>query len=313
MSRPSMQTAPKPATTGRYIAFRRNMDRTNEALVGLLLASRLGLRQLEEKRDSGQAMDEFRSVYPGIESWKTNLLNPGAADMIRLGERYFPLIAIPTYFSIYHEHLSQLHQLLRDNGLVPKVQNSGQLELTRIHADLATASPTHLTLPEHLAELVDLTRLIRNRIAHHAGTDSAGVVGAYGRKSQPAKAFWLRYAGRALERDRETSELQLGPRETIAVLHVLRSAFDHYSCQADVALPREWLAREAIESYLEALPDKRRASAPRDRGRFLKLLAGLARRKFARVGLTEEELAAALTDYLATHPLPPKVSGKQRR
>jgi hypothetical protein len=146
-----------------------------------------------------------------------------------------------------------------------------------------------LSLPPTEVDLFDFLRQLRNRIIHYAGIAGSNLRAAYTSLPAPARQLWVTLAGRDLEIADAKTSLELRARDLVPALAITKRLSKAINGELSRTLSRSLWAELVVEDYRALEPERYS-----DRGKRLRRVKGLAGHFYADVGLTSEEVEAAI-------------------
>jgi hypothetical protein len=280
----------------RFPAYRRYREAritSNDAMVALVIASRLGQHVLRTSAADPDALLPvlFRKL-PGVE--RLNVTAERAAELLESSEQLLAQMAIPYVLSVHEAYLGDAIEMIKDDGKDPKARawtvawaaGAEAIPLADKHAYIAER--TGVAMPERELELFELFRLIRNRSIHYAGRAGSRVPTVYRHMSQDAKQRWVRVAGRALNVEPETDLISLGDGDLKLVLATAFSLGVAVNESLAVALSREYWASLVVADFHAGHQSRRNDP------QLARRVVGFARREYGRLALSEDEIRKAV-------------------
>ena len=282
-----------------YRQYEANRVRVNDALMALLVGSRLASHSLSLHGGSSVTLGD---MYPAVD--QINRMNQKACDVRELldhSERHFTLMAIPYLVSVHVAHVKDVLELLIERGVASLdqacTQRNGQLtdelatiDADAIHRELIESANFDLELSEDDLDLFSLARRMRNRILHANATAGSHLRNAYLGLSAEARKRWERPAGRELPISGSSESLDLKAGELIATLAVTHQIAKRINFSMQAGMPRPTWARLAVDDYRSM--SRQRFGQPD----VLKRLRGFSQTHYGPLRLTDDELCEAVQE-----------------
>jgi hypothetical protein len=261
--------------------------------MALLIGARLGEHALSTSpADPSAHLPELFGRISGIE--RVNRTVADAARLLSDAEHHLASMGIPYVLGVQGAFLSDAIAMLRESGKddesaswsIPWRPDPKDVPLNEIHEYVAERCGRDL--PSELLELFRLSRRIRNRIVHFAGVAGSRLPGEYRSLSPEARARWEEVAGKPLTVDAD-GRLELSEGELIAVLATTYRLAQAVNAMLVETLSREYWARVVVADYRTLEPQRFGEKA-----KTVRRLMGHARIYYGAIGLTRDELQAAL-------------------
>lgn len=196
--------------------------------------------------------------------------------------------AIPYVLSVYGVYLADAVGLLHGLDQDQDPHEPDDTYLHALHERIESATGT--TLPAREIALFELIQLVRNRLAHQAGTPGSKLRTKWSQLSTDAKEEWIRIAGRpildAVIDTHTPIDLQTG--ELHAVLAVTHRLAHRVNAALAASVATETWAEIVVRDYRELWP--RRYGNETERPRRLR---GYAQHSYSPLHLTEHDLTEA--------------------
>jgi hypothetical protein len=279
----------------RFPAYRRykeNLIAANDAMMALMIGARLGQHSLSTSPASCDALlPQLYGGIPGIE--RVNRTAADAADLLGTSEQHLASMGIPYALSTHGAFVGSVIEMLREDGKDP---SNGEWEIPwspdPYTLDLALVNEyfeerAGNSLPAPLLSLFHLSRKIRNRIIHGAGTPGSHLLSDYRQLPLDVRERWEAISGRPLTV--ESSKLRLGEGELIAVLAFSRGLAHSINEALEGALGRNRWAAIMIADYRNQFPQRFGERHMRERR-----VKGFARSLYGPLHLSDEEIEAEL-------------------
>jgi hypothetical protein len=274
----------------RFPAYRRfNASRVaaNDAMMAILVGSRLASASIAEREASSSPTDLLPIVFPELPG--VERLNRTLADARRLladAERYLAYMAIPFALSVYGTYVVDVIRMAQSAGVADEIDVGG-LRLSDLHPHLKDACS--IVLPGIELELFDFLRRLRNRIIHYGGQQGSRLRQSFFDMSPEARELWFALTQREFPFGDRRDELVLGARELIPALSVTKHLGDAISIQISERLPKAFWATQAVEDYLTNAP-----FPSINRSDVLRKVQGIARYNYSSVDIGESDLESAI-------------------
>ncbi len=277
-----------------YRLYKENLIAANDAMMALMIGARLGQHSLSTSPASPDAL--LPQLFGGIDGIeRLNRTAADAADLLSASEHHLASMGIPYALSTHGAFIGSVIEMLRADGrdsvggdwTIPWAPDPYTLDLAQVNEYFEERAGVEL--PADLLELFHLSRKIRNRIIHGAGTPGSHLLSEFRQLSATVKESWEKLSGRPLSVD--SGRLRLGEGELIAALAFSRGLAHTVNEALEEALSREYWVEILIQDYRTQFPQRfgeRHARARRIRG-FAKALYGPLK-------LTDEEIEAQLPE-----------------
>ena len=196
--------------------------------------------------------------------------------------------AIPYVLSVYGVYLADAVGLRKGLDQDQEPHEPDDTYLHTLHQRIETATGT--TLPAREIALFGLIQLVRNRLAHQAGTPGSKLRSKWAQLNTDAKDEWVRVAGRpildALLAADKPIDLQTG--ELNAVLAITHRLAHRVNAALAASVATDTWAEIVVQDYRELWP--RRYGNETERPRRLR---GYAQHSYSPLHLTEHDLIEA--------------------
>jgi hypothetical protein len=277
-----------------YRVYREARVAASDSLMALLIGARLGHHALTTSPAHPDVhLPELFGRIAGIER-----VNRSVADAARLldeSEHHLASMGIPYVLGVHAAFLAEAVSMLRSDGYdeesaswtIAWRADPNEVPLLELHEYVVERS--HSALPLDLLDVFHLSRRIRNRIVHFAGTAGSRLPSEYRSLPRPSKERWERIAGRALSIDGR-GRLLLGEGELIVVLATTRHLAACVNEILAATLSRDYWAALVVSDYAQLEPQRFG-----ERSQRMRRLLGHSRIFYGGLQLTEDELQAALT------------------
>jgi hypothetical protein len=287
--RPALRS-PRMAQTHHngFRRFRRAVTDGNDALIGLVVASRLALHHFgrRPRRDRDKWLPD---LYPSVdEVSRLNLQLDRAKAAIGDSECYLAYMAIPFAVTAYNELLVEVAELLVEDGHAATPRPPGEMMLGQLRTYIAGCG---VALPAHPEEMFNLTYFLRNRIIHYAAVEGPAGVTAWNKLTPMQKALWKRVAGRGLPVGYPDQRLDLRAGEARAAFATVRRIGEAMNEALVPLLSRACWALLAARDFRDSHPDYTNRG---DIGGTLSAVHKYASQLYGPVGLTRRELETAI-------------------
>jgi hypothetical protein len=148
-----------------YRTYQEARIAANDAMMALLIGSRLGAHTLELNAGSPHLIPE---IFPGVNGAKR--LNRTVADaqsLMRSSEKYLAYMAIPFVLSVHATLLVAAVRMIREDGKDQSSDDPTKISLDELHERIEGLWPS--SLPAGDLRLFHFSRYLRNRIIHFGG------------------------------------------------------------------------------------------------------------------------------------------------
>lgn len=277
-----------------YRLYKENLIAANDAMMALMIGARLGQHSLSTSPASPDALlPQLFGSIDGIE--RLNRTAADAADLLSASEYHLASMGIPYALSTHGAFISSVIEMLRADGrdaekgewTIPWAPDPYTLDLALGNEYFEERAG--IQLPPHLLELFHLSRKIRNRIIHGAGTPGSHLLSEFRQLPLAVKESWEKLSGRPLSVD--SGRLRLGEGELIAVLAFSRGLAHTVNEALEGTLSREYWARILIQDYRTQFPQRFGERHAR-----MRRIRGFARALYGPLQLTDEEIEAQLPE-----------------
>lgn len=271
----------------QYRQFERTRVAANDAMMALLIGSRLGAHALSLAEGSPHLLG---SMFPRVEEiGRFSRSVSDAQSLIAGAERHLTYMAIPYALAIYGGLLSSGVQVLRDSGVDTGEGEPLDIRLSDIHQEFCGSAGLPVSdLPAIHLELFEFSRWIRNRIVHRDGVAGSRLPNFWrSGLSGDARSEWIRVTKREPSFDGPDGRMELGSPELHGVLAVTKHLAEAANSLLGGAVPRAHWADIAVAHA-------RAERGGRDRANELRSLKGFCKMNYGPLELTDDELGAAL-------------------
>ena len=279
-----------PVRFPSYRAFERARIASNDAMMALLIGSRLGSHTLQLAEGSPHLLG---TLFPAVpEAGRLNRSVEDARGLIDEAERHLTFMAVPYALAVYGGLLSDSISLLRLGGLDARTDEPRDIPLSEIHCRLVAAAGEDLTVfPAIQLRLFGLARWMRNRIVHRGGTAGSRLPIHYRQELRDVdRAEWQRIAKRDPPFGSGSDEMDLRSGELRAVLAVTKHLAEAVNGLLKARLPLEFWSLVAVDDYEEQ-------SGRRAKGRVGSVL-GFARMYYSGLEFASTDIEIAIATRL---------------
>jgi hypothetical protein len=281
----------------RFAAYREYQaarSEANDAMMALLIASKLGSHQLAGSlAQPDTRLTTLYAALPGIRRLDVSVAR--ASDLMRDAERHLAFMAIPFVLAVHESLLLSTVALLRQEGIdyqsshwqYAYAKDIGRIGLARLHQYIAERVAMNFD-PAHLALFLFANR-VRNRLIHHRGVPTPSLMSDYSKGLGGHRSLWEGLTHRSLTVRRDTT-LELGEGELIAALALTgRLAIELNESLQPPTLDESVWARLAVEDYRASYPE--RFVKPQ----YVRRVLGFARALYTPIALDESDIRTALS------------------
>lgn len=255
---------------------------TNDTMMGLLAGSRLASQTLSLTEGSQLVLSQIFPAVPHIERF--NLRTDRAREILDNAESLLGILAVPQVLALQEDLLRDMLTLLAADG--PQWSNiDDNAKTANIHEKLSSATGVAFT-PESV-EIFHLVRVARNTHIHSGGRANQTLLNRISSASPAALGAWQEITGTIFPSYTLGQPVALGLSELIGILAVTKRLAE----EANVAL-QDTLSRVGWADMV--VTDWSRFAKAGNPGQKLRQVVGAARRYYAPLCLTEDELAAAM-------------------
>jgi hypothetical protein len=275
----------KPVQFPAFRSYLRARETINDELMALVVAAGVASDATAESPQD-TLLPEVAPSAPEVER-----LNQTVAHARALWSNAASAVArtaIPYVLSVYGVYLADAVGLLHglDQDQDPHEPDDTYLHV--LHKRIETATGT--TLPAREIALFELIQLVRNRLAHQAGTPGSKLRSKWSQLDADAKQEWIRVAGRpildaVLDADKPI-DLQTG--ELNAVLAITHRLAHRVNAALAASVATDTWAEIVVQDYRELWPRRYGNQAERPRR-----LRGYAQHSYSPLHLTEHDLIEA--------------------
>lgn len=252
-------------------------------MMALLAGSQLASHLLNLSTGSSRLLPEIYPLVPHI--GRFNLTSEAANSILTSADVHLGAMAVPYTLGLHEDFMKTCLQLLQRAGAVSgaEIRRTG---LAQHHALVADA--TGGSFDTVSAEQLTVLRLMRNCVIHAGGRASAELATSLEAWSPAAKKSWGNLGGRNPSGLKQGDRVLLGHAEMVIALAATKRLDRRANELLQLKVTRPMWAQivvedaQATEKSLLAAPDA------------LRRIRGLARHHYGAVGLTEEELRAAM-------------------
>lgn len=276
-----------------YRNFKKSRIESNDAMIALLIGSRLAGKYLQTKKGRNARLPEIYEDIAGIK--KLDIRVSAALKVLKNAEKHHAHMALPYTLSIYADFLVFLAKMLNENGFKPKTIEI-PFDLSKLSIEVAheyISECCNQKFDPYYLETFHLTRRIRNRIIHYGG--DAGSNLEYHIMSLKAKELWERYSRRPLTEAVIENEIRLRDSEVIASLaicnHLSREAV---SMVVGTIKDKQYWTKIVVEDFMTAYPE-----SYNQKDKLLGSLLGYTQKMYKPLELTEEDF----TQYISSTDL----------
>ncbi|MBO0923228.1 hypothetical protein J1G44_01865 [Cellulomonas sp. zg-ZUI199] len=256
---------------------------TNDTMMGLLAGSRLASQTLSLTEGSQLVLSQIFPGVPHIERF--NLRTDRAREILDDAENLLGILAVPQVLALHEDLLREMLTLLAADD--PQWSNiDDNAKAANVHAKLSSATGVAFT-PESI-EIFHLVRVARNAHIHSGGRANQTLLNRISSVSPAAFAVWEEITGTAFPPYELGQPVALGLSELIGILAVTKRLAEEANVALQAALSRVGWADIIVTDWSRFA----KAGNP---GQKLRQVVGVARRYYAPLCLTEDELAAAMT------------------
>lgn len=278
----------------KYRGFRNAEEErvaTNNAMMGLLVGSKLAAHALEKTTDTTTTLS---GIFPTVEHvHRFDLRTDTAQDVLRNSEELLASMAMLYGFGLHEHVMREMLDLLRtagnNAGHIPKKVDAAQL-----HSKFSEA--TGHTFEPELITIMDILRKMRNARAHNGGKvpqeletllTTISTLSGSGATKPTSYILWEEIAKQPPPRYAKNSHLAIGLTELVLVLAVTKRLAESANTALQTSLPRQtWLAM-LKEDFCEFAQDEKLVGNPDQMRRKLK---GFARRFYEPLAFNNNEL-----------------------
>jgi hypothetical protein len=177
-----------------YRVYQEARIAANDAMMALLIGSRLGAHTLELNAGSPHLIPE---IFPGVNGAKR--LNRTVADaqsLMRSSEKYLAYMAIPFVLSVHATLLVAAIRMIREDGKDQSTDDPTKISLDELHERIEG-----LCLRAYPLETFDFSispGIFRNRIIHFGGAAGSNLRTEYAGLGTSLRKYWEGLAGRPL-------------------------------------------------------------------------------------------------------------------
>jgi hypothetical protein len=265
-----------------YRGYEATRIETSDAMMALLAGAQLASHLLQLTRGSQHLLPE---VYPNVPHiGRFNLTSDRAADLLNSADVHLGAMGVPYALSVHEDYLRSCLELLSRDGRCSASVVGYNLALQHGAIERATGQKFSA---DSLTQLTTL-RKMRNCTIHEGGRADSSLVSHITRWKPSVTTAWLLLAKRSPQHLRVGDRVTFGHGELILSLAVTKSLAREANEQLQPTLSRTLWADLVIEELLADSPSAKRAPDG-----FRKTL-GVARYYYSPLGLTEDELRAAL-------------------
>ena len=266
----------------QYQDHERQRIQTNDTMMGLLAGSKLAAQTLSLTSGSQLVLSQ---IFPAVEHIERfNLRTDKAREILDNAESLLGILAVPQVIALHEDLLRGMLDLV-----VEVDPTFGDLmdgfKAANAHQRFETA--TRVRFDTESVELFHLVRVARNTHIHSGGRADRRLVNRIGATSGEAFAVWEKITGTTFPVYVEGEPVALGLFELIGILAIVKRLAEEANVALQSALPHEKWADMIVQEWIPQ-------SRPGNPGQKTRQVAGLARRNFAAIELTEADLAAAM-------------------
>ena len=270
----------------RFLAYRRfdaARQEANNAMVALLIGTRLAAHSLELHRGSNVLLPEIYPAVTGID-----LLNrtvDDTQDLLTEAEQHLAYMAIPFVQSVFEDLVTGAISLLQADG-AGKVEGNAQSLQVRLTYVATTTSVAYEPLD---MELIDFLRVLRNHIIHRGATLDSDLRDNWTSLSNEARGEWEKLAKQPFDLVGTGGRIAAGSGELVASLAVSSRMARQLAAQLATHLSSTTWAAAAIDDFAPTHPGGLRARPTLERE-----VQGFVRFNYSGASLSRSEVTTAL-------------------
>lgn len=266
-----------------YINAERERIKTNDAVMGLLVGSKLASRTLELTDGSSVTLS---TMFPKVQHvHRFDLRADTAREILNDSESLLGSMAVLYTFGLHEDLLREMLTMLSSEPGVTafKPRNVNSEELHAKFADI-----TGISFASEELELFNVLRLMRNARIHNGGRAKKALSEALEVLSTDASSLWRDVTGQEPPMYQEKAEIKIGLSELILILAVTKRLAEAANIGLQGAISRpSWLT-----ILKEHLSDEVRLIG--NSNQLLRKCAGFARTYYAPLKFDSAELQTIL-------------------
>ncbi|MGC4943220.1 hypothetical protein [Kribbella sp. DT2] len=264
-----------------YRAFDEQRIEASNAMMGLLAGAQLASHLLQLTDGSDTLLPEVFPRVPHIRRF--NLRTQAAKEILQAADTYLGAMSVPYALALHEDFLKSCTSLLARDG---QIAAPSRPVLAQLHDLIETA--TGATFKPNSIIQIDTLRLMRNCTIHSGSRASQALVDQVGRWTPTVEANWARLTNQTLTGISVGDRIEFGHAELILTLAVTKAL----ARQANIIL-RDSLSRELwAQLVVEDVHVEERQ--PMNKHQLERKVQGMARRHYAALHLTADELGAAM-------------------
>jgi len=227
-----------------YRVFDESRVEANDAMVALLVGSRLSSHLLEANAGSSAYLSEIYPAVRGIGRMYRTI--DDTSQMLIEAERHLASMAIPYVWATYEELVNSAVKLFEECRMGPTgaERHNG---LPGLHSYLERVSS--IEFESDALALAELVRRIRVCIIHNGGRIRADLVDEWNSLAPSARTAWVGFAGHDLDVTKEN--LELTDRELVASLATTKWMARQISSLLVAALTAQDWSKAIVDDFLE--------------------------------------------------------------
>lgn len=256
---------------------------TNDAVMGLLVGSKLASKTLESTESSTGTLS---AMFPEVEHvHRFDMRADVARRVLEESEPLLGSMAVLYAFGLHEDLIrDMLAMLSRESGI--QSFNASDVNSNQLHTKLAQITG-HSSSPETL-EIFDILRLMRNARIHNGGKARMKLSTDLANLSSGSAGLWLKITGEPAPSYQKDSKVKIGLPELILTLAVTKRLAE----ESNVALQSTISRSTWLEIFRAHFLDEVRAVG--NRNQLLRKCAGFARRHYAPLQFSTQELESTL-------------------
>jgi hypothetical protein len=224
------------------------VTKVNDAALGLLVGARVARTALAERGPSA-AETRLSELYseaqvPDVSRFDFRV---SAADAkLEEAERELCVMAVPFALSLYNDYLVTVSELLELGHLARPSKPAHQMMIGQLENHLRK---NKVAVGPNLDPLLQLVKLLRNRIVHSAGIAGEEAISRWESLPYAAKQAWIKVTGQPMPFNGADEQLPWGGPEIRGTFFVVREGLRQINFSLQKVLSREFWADLAIHEY----------------------------------------------------------------
>lgn len=265
--------------------YKRLWTETNDTVMGLLVGSKLAAKSLTLTAGSHLQISQIFPDIPHVRRF--DLSSSRAREILDDSEHLLCILAVPQILAIHEDLIKSIAILINHNSEAgaPIIPIDG-LKTANMHERISTTHGVEFT--STTLELFHLIRVARNSHVHSGGVASQTLHNRRRETSEEATVAWEQITRTQLPHYTPGKPVPMGLSELISILAITKKLADEANSIASKLVTREaW-----SDIVLQDMEDQSRK--PLNTGQAKRKIKGFARTYYSTLGLTSDELEAAV-------------------